>query len=196
MATRASNSFRACRGASWTCGAGTLTLALLPTLSTNVCSCRWVVIGAVASSTPGRNPTPNPTRGRPDLAATHPPPLVGNLVDEDPRHHHPRRRRLGRLRAARRPARPVADHDRWPVRDGGGGAAGDRRGVGSAMTPSGRRSGAVPSPIANRCSCPEDLPPTQPTDSIPTTGNTLRRGARPSAHESCRDRRFRFWHGR
>jgi hypothetical protein len=47
------------------------------------------VIGAVASSTPGRNPTPNPTRGRPDLAATHPPPLVGNLVDEDPRHHHP-----------------------------------------------------------------------------------------------------------
>jgi hypothetical protein len=30
----------------------------------NVCSCMWVETGAAASNTPGRNPTPNPTRAR------------------------------------------------------------------------------------------------------------------------------------
>jgi NAD(P)-dependent dehydrogenase (short-subunit alcohol dehydrogenase family) len=41
---------------------------------------------------------------------------------------------LGRVRAARGPARLVADHHRRPVRHRGGGAGGDRRGLGSSVT--------------------------------------------------------------
>src|SRR4029453_1725744 len=37
--------------------------ALLPRRLLQTYSCTWVVGGAAASSTPGRNPTPNPTRG-------------------------------------------------------------------------------------------------------------------------------------
>ena len=43
----------------------------------------------------------------PDLAATHPEPLVRYLKHVDPRHHHPLRRPLARLRAARGSARPL-----------------------------------------------------------------------------------------
>jgi hypothetical protein len=89
--------------------------------TTNVRSCTWELTGEPAPSTPGSRPTPDPTRPGPDLAATHPPPLVQHPGLEDPRHRHPRRRRLGRLPPTRGPTRLVADRNSGTARHRRGG---------------------------------------------------------------------------
>jgi hypothetical protein len=50
----------------------------------------------------------------------------------------------GRLRAARGPARLVADYHRRPIRHRRRGTSGDRRGVGVPVSPSARGSGGLP----------------------------------------------------
>jgi hypothetical protein len=95
-----------------------------------------VVTGETASSTPGRQ---GPW---PQVAATHSRPLVRDLGVEDPRHGHPRRRRLGGLCTARGPARPVADHHRGPVRPTRCGPRGNRA---AGLRQSGCCAGAVTS---------------------------------------------------
>ena len=115
-------------------------LAVVPT-TTNVCSCTWVVTGETASRTPGRHPTPNPTRAPVSPGGNYSPPLVRHVGVEHPRHRDPRWRRLGRLPPAREPARAVTDHHRRPLRHRRGGDGCHRRDVGVPVT--GEGSGAI-----------------------------------------------------
>jgi len=57
----------------------------------------------LASSSPGKHRAWTRRGPGPDLAATHPPPLVQHPGLEGPRHRHPQRRQLGRLPPTRGP---------------------------------------------------------------------------------------------
>jgi hypothetical protein len=124
----------------------------------------WVITGETGSSSPGRDPTQNPTRARPHLATTRDPPLVRDLGHQDARHRHPRRRLLGRVPPPRGPTLALTHHDRGSLRLGRGGAGGDRRSHGwlrraSAATLRSRQS-ATPNCAATMR--PSMLPSVQP----------------------------------
>jgi hypothetical protein len=120
----------------------------------------------------------------PDLAATHPPPLVRHLGHEDPRDRHPRRRRLGRLPPPRGPARPLTHHYRGPLRHRRGRAGGDRRGLGIPVT--------GPSPgLRSRWRRPRHRPPSTPVPpcvAVPPAPNRYRGPASPARSSTPRSR--------
>jgi len=93
----------------------------------------WVVTGEAASTTPGRHPTPNPTRALASRGGNSPPATGPAPRTRRSAAPSPATATAGSPTSGSRTARSLTHHHRRPRRHGRGGAGGDRRGVGGEV---------------------------------------------------------------